>query len=82
KSLAPGVIEFAGLFQQQQDAFRNLLVVLVLAIVLVFTVLLIEFRSYREPIAIVSGSVLAMVGTVLALWLTGTALNIVSFLGA
>ena len=82
KSLPPGAIEFGGLFQQQQESFRNLLLVLATAILLVFTVLLIEFRSYSEPIAIVFGSVLSLLGTVLALWLTGTTLNIVSFLGA
>jgi preprotein translocase subunit SecF len=82
KSLPPGTIEFGGLFQQQQESFRNLMLVLALAIFLVFTVLLIEFRSFAEPLAIVFGSVLALFGTVLALWLTGTSLNVVSFLGA
>ena len=82
KSLPAGSIEFGGLFQQQQESFHNLLIVLATAILLVFTVLLIEFRSYHEPVAIVFGSVLALLGTVLALWLTGTTLNIVSFLGA
>ncbi|MBI4663267.1 MAG: efflux RND transporter permease subunit [Verrucomicrobia bacterium] len=82
QSIPPGVIEFGGLFQQQEESFRNLLVVLFLAIALVFTVLLLEFRSFREPVAIVFGSLLALTGTVGALWLTGTTLNIVSFLGA
>jgi multidrug efflux pump subunit AcrB len=82
KSLAPGTVEFGGLYQQQQESFRNLLFVLAMAIFLVFTVLLIEFRSFNEPVAIVFGAVLALFGTVLALWLTHTALNIVSFLGA
>lgn len=80
-SLPPGTIEFGGLYQQQQESFRNLMLVLVMAILLVFTVLLIEFRSFYEPIAIVFGAVLALSGAVLALWLTGTSLNIVSFLG-
>ena len=82
KSLPPGTIEFGGLFQQQQESFRNLLLVLAMAILLVFTVLLIEFRSYCEPLAIVFGSILSLLGTVSALALTGTTLNIVSFLGA
>jgi len=82
KSLPPGTIEFGGLFKQQQESFRNLMLVLAMAIFLVFTVLLIEFRSFAEPIAIVFGSVLALFGTVLVLWLTGTSLNVVSFLGA
>jgi multidrug efflux pump subunit AcrB len=81
-SLPPGMVEFGGLYQQQQESFRNLLVVLMMAILLVFTVLLIEFGSFREPIAIVFGAVLALFGTIVALWLTDTSLNVVSFLGA
>ena len=82
KSLPPGTIEFGGLYQQQQESFRNLMFVLAMAIFLVFTVMLLEFRSFYEPLAIVFGAVLALFGTVVALWLTGTTLNIVSFLGA
>ena len=82
KSIPPGVVEFGGLFHQQQESFRHLLIVLLLGLALVFTVLLLEFRSFREPFAIMFGSVLALTGTVGALWLTGTTLNIVSFLGA
>jgi CzcA family heavy metal efflux pump len=82
KWLPPGTVAYGGLYQQQQESFRNLMVVLLAAILLVFTVLLIEFRSFYEPVAIVFGSVLALFGTVAALWLTGITLNIVSFLGA
>ena len=81
KWLPPGSVEYGGLYQQQQESFRNLLAVLLAAILLVFTVLLIEFRSFYEPIAIVFGSVLALFGTLAALWITGVSLNIVSFLG-
>lgn len=82
QTIPPGTLEFGGLFKQQQESFHNLLIVLVVAVALVFTVLLLEFRSFREPVAIVFGSVLALFGTVAALKLTGTTLNIVSFLGA
>ena len=82
KSIPPGTIEFGGLFQQQQESFRNLVLVLLMAIFLVFTVLVIEFRSFYEAVAIVFGAILALFGTVLALWITATSLNIVSFLGA
>jgi CzcA family heavy metal efflux pump len=80
--LPPGTVEYGGLFQQQQESFYNLLVVLLAAILLVFTVLLVEFRSFYEPIAIVFGAVLALFGTVAGLWIAGITLNIVSFLGA
>ena len=67
KWLPPGTVEYGGLYQQQQESFRNLVVVLLAAILLVFTVLLIEFRSFYEPVAIVFGAVLALFGTVAAL---------------
>jgi multidrug efflux pump subunit AcrB len=54
---------------------------MLMAIFLVFTVLILEFGSLYEPMAIVFGAVLAIFGTILALWLTGTSLNVVSFLG-
>jgi CzcA family heavy metal efflux pump len=82
QTLPPGVLEFGGLFQQQQESFHNLLLVLLASLFLVFTVLLIEFRSFYEPIAIVFGSLLALCGTVIAWYLTGTSVNIVSLLGA
>ena len=81
-SLPSGVLEFGGLYQQQQESFHNLLIVLLASVLLVFTVLLIEFGSFYEPIAIVFGALLALCGTVLAWYLTGTSVNIISLLGA
>jgi len=81
-SIPPGSIEYGGLYQQQQESFRNLVIVLLMAIFLVFTVLLLEFGTFYEPAAIVFGAVLAMFGTILALWVTRTSLNVVSLLGA
>jgi len=75
-------IEYGGLYKEQQESFRNLAFVLAMAIVLVYAVLLIEFRTLLHPLAIVAGSVLALFGVTGALLLTGTSLNIVSFLGA
>ncbi|MCX6573660.1 MAG: efflux RND transporter permease subunit [Candidatus Aminicenantes bacterium] len=81
-TIPAGTVEYGGLYEQQQESFRNLVVVLLMAIFLVFTVLILEFGSFAEPAAIVFGAVLAMFGTILALWITGTSLNVVSLLGA
>src|SRR5204863_2803869 len=52
--LPPGMtIEYGGLYQEQQGSFRELAMALILAVLLVFITLLIEFRSYAHPIAIV-----------------------------
>ena len=76
------MLEFGGLYKQQQESFRNLTLVLAMAILLVFLVLLVEFRSLLAPLAIVWGSLLSLFGVELALLVTGTSLNIISFLGA
>jgi CzcA family heavy metal efflux pump len=80
--LPPGMtVEYGGLYQEQQSSFRELAMALVLAVLLVFITLLIEFRSYAHPIAIVMGAVLALSGVLLALFITGSTLNVVSLMG-
>jgi len=80
--LPPGMtIEYGGLYQEQQASFRELATALVLAVVLVFITLLIEFRSFAHPIAIVTGAVLALSGVLLALFITRSTLNVVSLMG-
>ncbi|MBF0499212.1 MAG: efflux RND transporter permease subunit [Candidatus Riflebacteria bacterium] len=74
-------IEFGGLYEEQQTSFRQLIMALLLAIVLVFIVLLVEFRSFVHPIAIVAGSSLALAGVLVALWITHITLNVVSLMG-
>ena len=80
--LPPGMtVEYGGLYHEQQSSFRELALALVLAVVLVFITLLIEFRSYTHPIAIAIGAVLALSGVLLALFITGSTLNVVSLMG-
>ena len=74
-------IEYGGLYAEQQSSFRELATALGLAIVLVFLVLLVEFRSFAHPVAIVTGAVLALGGVLLALFVTGMTLNVVSLMG-
>ena len=80
--LPPGMtVEFGGLYEEQQSSFRELMMALILAVMLVFITLLIEFRSFAHPIAIVTGAVLALSGVLLALFITGSTLNVVSLMG-
>src|SRR5258708_36264350 len=74
-------IEYGGLYQEEQASFRELLVALRLAIALVFVVLVIEFRSFAHPIAILCGAVLALSCRLAAPFLTRTTLNVVSMMG-
>jgi multidrug efflux pump subunit AcrB len=80
--LPPGMtMEYGGLYEQQQSSFRELLLALGLAVALVFVTLLIEFRSFAHPVAILTGAVLALAGVLAALLITHTTLNVVSQLG-
>jgi CzcA family heavy metal efflux pump len=74
-------LEYGGLYEEQQASFRELAFTLILAVALVFLVLLIEFRSFAHPLAIVTGAVLALSGTLAALLVTRTTLNVVSLMG-
>jgi len=74
-------IVYGGTYQEQQRSFRDLLTVLVLAVVLVFIVLLFEFRSFSAPLAILSSALLSTSGVVFALLITRTTFNIASFMG-
>ena len=74
-------VEYGGTYQEQQKSFHDLVIVLVLAIILVFTVLLFEFRSFSAPTAILSSALLSTSGVFLALLITNTTFNVASFMG-
>ncbi|MGC2635712.1 MAG: efflux RND transporter permease subunit, partial [Acidobacteriaceae bacterium] len=74
-------VTYGGTYQQQQQSFQELLRVLILAMVLVFGVLLAEFRNFSAPVAVLVSSVLSTAGVIFALLLTGTSFNVASFMG-
>jgi multidrug efflux pump subunit AcrB len=81
-ALPSGVtLEYGGLYATQQEAFGELLIVLGAAVAGVAALLLVEFGSLAAVAAIVLGSAMAVSGSLLALWLTGTALNVSSIVG-
>jgi multidrug efflux pump subunit AcrB len=80
--LPPSIrVEYGGTYKEQQKSFRDLVTVLLLALVLIFLVLLFEFRSYTAPIAILSSAILSTSGVFLALLITHTTFNVSSFMG-
>ena len=80
--LPPSIrVEYGGTYQEQQKSFRDLAIVLVLAVVLIFLVLLFEFRSFTPPVAILSSAILSTSGVFFALLITRTTFNVSSFMG-
>ncbi len=72
---------YGGTYEEQQKSFQDLVGVLALAVVLVFIVLLFEFRSFAAPAAILASALLSTSGVFLALLITKTTFNISSFMG-
>jgi CzcA family heavy metal efflux pump len=73
--------EIGGQYQAQGQAFRELLMVFALAVVLVFVILVIQFRAWVPAILILLAAPLSLSGALLLLWLTGIDLNISSAMG-
>jgi CzcA family heavy metal efflux pump len=74
-------IEYGGEYEEQQKSFRDLRMVLFLALLLLFVVLLFEFRTFSAPIAILASALLSSFGGFLALLVTHKTFNVASFMG-
>ena len=74
-------ISMGGELEEQEKAFNELIVSLLLAIVLVYMVMAAQFESLRDPLIIMFSIPLASIGIVLALLLTNTTFNIQAFIG-
>ena len=74
-------LALGGQYESQQDAFRALLLVLFLAGVSVCAVMVVQFESFVEPLVVLLVAPVSFVGALALLWLTGTALNVASFMG-
>ena len=80
--LPPGYhIEYGGSYAEQQKSFSELLMILVASSLLVFSVILFLFKQIKVALAILLIAVLGISGSYLALWLTGTPLNVGSYTG-
>jgi HAE1 family hydrophobic/amphiphilic exporter-1 len=74
-------IQVSGSYEDQQDSFRDLGTLGVLIIILVFIVMAAQFESLTYPFIIMFSIPFAFSGVLLALFLTGTTLNVMSLLG-
>jgi HAE1 family hydrophobic/amphiphilic exporter-1 len=74
-------VEIAGDYKQQQESFREMLMGLILAIVLIFMVMASQFESIKDPLVVMGSVPFAFIGVVLILFLTGTTFNLQSYLG-
>jgi len=74
-------LRVAGNFEEQQKAFRELVISLVLALVLVYMVLACQYESLRDPLVVMFSVPLAAIGVLVTLFITHTTLNVQSYIG-
>ena len=74
-------VEIGGQSAGQQEAFRSLLVVLALAVAAVIGVMVLQFRSFVEPLVVLCAAPISFVGAMVLLLVTNTPLNVSSFMG-
>ena len=78
----PGIrLAIGGQYESQQQAFRALLLVLALAAISVCAVMVVQFESFVEPVIVLLVAPVSFVGALALLLVTGTALNVASFMG-
>ncbi len=74
-------IVFSGEYEEQQTAFRELALSMVLSLILVYMVMACQYESLRDPFVVMFSVPLAIIGVVLMLFFTDTTFNIQSFIG-
>jgi CzcA family heavy metal efflux pump len=74
-------IEYGGDYAQQQQSFKELLIILITSSLLVFAVILFLFKQFRIAFLILVVAVLGISGSFLALFITHTPLNVGSYTG-
>jgi CzcA family heavy metal efflux pump len=74
-------VEYGGLYEEDRKSSRDLLIVLVFALLLLFAVLLFEFRTFSAPTAILASALLSSFGGFVALLVTRTTFNVASRMG-
>lgn len=75
------LILFTGDYEEQQKAFRELLLGLILALMLVYMVMASLYESLRDPFVVMFSIPLAAIGVILILFLTNTTFNVQSYIG-
>ncbi len=80
--IPPGVsVSFGGEVEEQQKSFKDLSLMLVLGIVLIYMVMASLYGNFRDPLIVMFSVPFALTGVFYAFYLTGTTLSLISFMG-
>ncbi|HEU0014422.1 MAG TPA: efflux RND transporter permease subunit [Longimicrobium sp.] len=74
-------VTFGGQTEDQTEIFGRIMFALLVAVMLMYLILVVQFGSFLDPMAIMLSLPLSLIGVMLGLWLTGSTLNIMSMIG-
>jgi len=74
-------VTLRGMVQGMRASFRSFTIGLILAVVLLYLILVAQFKSFVDPMLILLAVPPGLTGVLLTLWLTGTTLNVMSLMG-
>ena len=74
-------VEIGGSYEDQQDMFGDLIMLLAMIIILVYIVMASQFESFMSPFVIMFSIPFAFVGVFMGLWVTGTPLGTMGMIG-
>lgn len=74
-------VRLAGNYEEQQETFADLMMLLAVIVLLVYIVMASQFESFAKPTIIMMSVPFAITGVILALWITGTSLDMIGALG-
>jgi len=74
-------IEYGGAYEEQQQSFHELMLILITSCLLVFSIVLFLFKDFRPAFIVLLIAVLGVTGSCVALFVTGTPLNVGSYTG-
>ncbi len=74
-------IDFGGANEQMMESFASLIMAFIMAVLLVYVVLVIQYESFRDPFVILFSLPGAVIGVILALLLTGRSFSVSAFIG-
>ncbi len=72
---------YGGELESREESFQGLMRAVVTALIAIFGVLVLQFRSYRQPLIVFSAIPLAIVGSIIALLITGHSFSFTAFVG-
>lgn len=74
-------LELGGLYQQQQQAFHGMAIVMIVGVLAVFAVLVWEFGDFASAAAVLLGAIVCVTGGLIGLYISGLTLNVSSLMG-